>query len=67
MWNIRRCQPNSCKRCNAQLLEEYESYKAQGLKLNMARGKPSSEQLDLSMGMLGLLTPQSRFARVHRR
>ncbi len=44
---------------HAQLLEEYESYKAQGLKLNMARGKPSSEQLDLSMGMLGLLTPQS--------
>ncbi len=31
---------------------EYEGYKALGLKLNMARGKPSSEQLDLAMKML---------------
>ena len=34
------------------LLKEYESYKSKGLSLNMARGKPSSEQLDLSMPML---------------
>lgn len=31
---------------------EYDEFKAQGLKLNMARGKPSSEQLDLAMKML---------------
>ena len=30
----------------------YEDYKAQGLSLNMARGKPSSEQLDISEGLL---------------
>ena len=34
------------------LVREYESFKAKGLALNMARGKPSSAQLDLSMPML---------------
>ena len=29
----------------------YEQYKAQGLKLDMSRGKPCREQLDLSDGM----------------
>lgn len=36
----------------AELREEYASYKARGLALNMARGKPAAEQLDLSMPML---------------
>ena len=31
---------------------QYEEYKSLGLDLNMARGKPSSEQLDLAMKML---------------
>ncbi len=31
---------------------EYDEFKGQGLSLNMARGKPSSEQLDLTMKML---------------
>ena len=39
------------------LTEEYETYKAQGLSLNMARGKPGSDQLDLSMPMLDILLP----------
>ncbi len=34
------------------LVREHESFKAKGLALNMARGKPSSAQLDLSMPML---------------
>lgn len=33
----------------------YEAFKAKGLKLNMARGKPSSKQLDLSTSMLLIL------------
>ena len=35
-----------------QAKEEYEDYKAKGLSLNMARGKPSAEQLDLTEGLL---------------
>lgn len=35
--------------------EEFEQWKAQGLSLNMARGKPSLEQLELSHGLLKAL------------
>ena len=35
---------------------EYESWKAKGLKLNMARGKPSKQQLDMVSGLLTALT-----------
>ncbi len=38
--------------------EKYKAYQAQNLKLNMARGKPGPEQLDLSLGMLGALKPE---------
>jgi len=39
--------------------EKYDELKAQGLKLNMARGKPGKEQLDLVSDMLNvLLTPE---------
>lgn len=34
------------------LLKKYAEYKSEGLSLNMARGKPAPEQLDLSMPML---------------
>lgn len=38
----------------AGLAQEYEALKAQGLKLDMTRGKPASSQLDLSAEMLAL-------------
>ncbi|MCL2081151.1 MAG: aminotransferase class I/II-fold pyridoxal phosphate-dependent enzyme [Oscillospiraceae bacterium] len=34
---------------------EFEEFKAKGLKLDMSRGKPGEDQLDLSQGMLGPL------------
>ena len=34
---------------------EFEQWKGQGLSLNMARGKPSLEQLELSRGLLNVL------------
>ena len=40
---------------NEELQKHYDEFKAKGLKLNMARGKPSTDQLDLSMNMLDLL------------
>ncbi len=46
-------------RVKAALKEEYQEFKALGLTLNMARGKPCSEQLDLSLAMLDGLTSES--------
>jgi len=37
-----------------QLQESYDAFKAKGLKLDLTRGKPSSAQLDLTVGMLSL-------------
>ncbi len=43
------------------LSEQYAAYKAQGLSLNMARGKPGSEQLDISNDLLTVLDKDSDF------
>lgn len=40
----------------AQLKALYKLYQQRGLNLNMARGKPCPEQLDLSMDMMNVLT-----------
>lgn len=38
------------------LIRDYDEIKARGLALNMARGKPSAAQLDLSMPLLSTIT-----------
>lgn len=38
---------------------EFEDLKAKGLKLDISRGKPSKEQLQLSMDIFNVLTPES--------
>lgn len=40
----------------SQLNSQFEAYKAKNLKLNMARGKPGSEQLDLVSDLLTILS-----------
>lgn len=42
--------------------EKYEAFRARGLNLNMARGKPCVEQLDLALGVLEALHARSEFA-----
>ena len=41
------------------LLAAYEEFKKRGLKLNMARGKPSEEQVNLSLEMLTDVNPDT--------
>lgn len=43
------------------LLKQFENIKGMGLNLNMARGKPGKEQLDLSLPMLDVLNSNSVF------
>ncbi|MBR5739030.1 MAG: aminotransferase, partial [Lachnospiraceae bacterium] len=47
------------KELYAGLRARYEELKAQGLKLDISRGKPSKEQLELSMDLFTVLTPSS--------
>ena len=42
-----------------ELRGQYEEYKAMGLQLNMARGKPGPEQLDLTMDLLNCVDTRS--------
>lgn len=44
----------------ADLKKKYEDFKAMGLKLDMSRGKPGPEQLDLSEGILTVLHSNSQ-------
>ena len=48
--------PSEMKNAYTQALAEFESWKAKNLKLNMARGKPGADQLNLSMGMMDVLS-----------
>ena len=43
------------------LTKAYEDEKGKGLKLNMARGLPSEEQLDMEADFFNTLNPQSDF------
>jgi DNA-binding transcriptional MocR family regulator len=43
------------KKCQSELRERYQRFKAEKLKLDMSRGKPCPEQLDLSQGLMTCL------------
>ncbi|WP_379970461.1 aminotransferase class I/II-fold pyridoxal phosphate-dependent enzyme [Ectobacillus sp. sgz5001026] len=63
MSNYQGLRESELKELFATLQEKYEGYKSQKLKLNMARGKPSPEQLDLSLDMMSVLkTKEDLFA-----
>ena len=42
------------------LLEKYNEYKAQGLSLDLSRGKPNSDQLDISLPLLSEARPREK-------
>ena len=42
------------------LLEKYNEYKASGLKLDLSRGKPNSDQLDISLPLLSEARPREK-------
>ena len=47
------------KALKAELEKQFNEVKAKNVKLDMSRGKPSAEQLDLSMGMLDVLNGET--------
>ncbi len=54
MKNYRDLTTNEAKILYTELAERYENYKAGGIKLDISRGKPNSDQLDIADGMLAL-------------
>jgi DNA-binding transcriptional MocR family regulator len=52
MPTLREQSRNELQAMLEELMGKYQEEKARGLSLNMARGKPSPEQLDLSHGLL---------------
>ncbi len=52
MENLTKLTKQQLKEEKASLLKAYENFKAKNLKLDMSRGKPGPEQLDLSMEVL---------------
>ncbi|AUX25090.1 aminotransferase [Sorangium cellulosum] len=54
MTELRSLSPDALASLTRELEARYAAFEARGLKLDMTRGKPSSEQLDLANGMLGL-------------
>ncbi len=61
MPNYNSMDKEALKEEYKKLSEQYAAYKAQGLSLNMARGKPGSEQLDISNDLLTVLDKDSDF------
>ncbi|MBO4914913.1 MAG: aminotransferase, partial [Oscillospiraceae bacterium] len=54
--NYNDLTPAQVKEEYSKTLAEFEAIKAKGLKLNMARGKPSKQQLDIVSGILTVLS-----------
>jgi aspartate/methionine/tyrosine aminotransferase len=56
MTDLRQLPPGELARLRDQLRARYEGYRARGLRLDMTRGKPGADQLDLAKEMFGNLS-----------
>lgn len=56
MKHYTSCTPEELKQELSFTRDHYEALKSQGLKLNMARGKPGKAQLDMVSDILSILT-----------
>ena len=52
MTDFKKLSDKERRKIKEDLLQRYREFQAQGLTLDMTRGKPCVEQLDLSLGML---------------
>ncbi len=59
--NYLNLSKEECSIAYDEVLKEYNLFKSKGLKLDMSRGKPSPEQLDLSLEMMDVLNSKSDF------
>ncbi|MBD2865920.1 aminotransferase class I/II-fold pyridoxal phosphate-dependent enzyme [Paenibacillus oceani] len=57
MSNLWTRSTDDLQQLEQSLQARYEAYQSRRLRLDMSRGKPCPEQLDLSMGMLDVLRP----------
>lgn len=57
--NLEEMPRDALLQFHAQTKAEYEACKAKGLKLDMSRGKPEKQQLDLSNALLSLPVPEA--------
>lgn len=53
---LKELSKEELKKRHDRLAKEYSEYKDKNLSLDMSRGKPSPEQLDLSEGLLGIIS-----------
>ncbi len=59
--NYVSCSKEELEKEYATLVNQFEELKGKGMNLNMARGKPGKEQLDLSLPMLDCINSSSDF------
>lgn len=60
--DLNQASQTQLQQWQTELQQEFEHFKAQGLQLDITRGKPSSAQLDLSNGLDGILAGNYRSA-----
>ena len=58
MLRLSQATPEQLREWHSELQQQYQSIQAAGLSLDLTRGKPNSEQLDLSNALDGILNGQ---------